>query len=400
MNLDELFKNTVFLMGAGASHDAGCLISSKMLNELSKEINGISSDDEVYGKYKDGFKELYRVIKPSLEYQAELRRIIADKKDLYSPNIEDYILILRKIINKDLIIPEPLVGSWSEKLLLLEIKYPDLFKQYLNFIYNCVIKWLTPIDYVAANDLLLPVKTLLEQTNSEEYYINLFTLNYDLVFEKVFNTKNEKPLNNGFSNNLWDTTSFDVEQTKINLYKIHGSLDWYLEDDVTHSLPDYTIAFNPLQPDERKPHLILGYETKLFSVDPFFTLLQKFIEKLNTANLVVVIGYSFFDAYLNNILIKFLNSNENKKLLIVDTYFSKQEKSEENFTEYLKLIQTDNSTLNIDNYTTLPSSKVLFFKSVNSENSGAKEFYSEFFENKCEKLKAIYADLAKQKEPF
>jgi len=371
-----------------------------MLNELSKEINEISSDDEVYGSYKEGFKELYRVVKPSLEYQAELKRIIADKKDLYSPNIEDYILILRKILNKDLIIPEPLVGSWSEKLLLLEIKFPNLCKQYLNFIYHCVIKWLTPPNYDAASDLLLPVKSLLEQTTTEEFYINFFTLNYDLIFEKVFNSPEAKPLNNGFSNNVWDTTSFDVEQTKINLYKIHGSLDWYSEDDTTHSLADYEIAFNALQPDERKPHLILGYDTKLFSVDPFFTLLQKFIEKLGKANLVVIIGYSFFEAYLNNLLIKFLNSSENKKLFIVDPFFSKQENPAESFTEYLKLIQTDTSSLNIDNYTTLPSSKVSFFNSVNSEISGAKEFYAEFFENKCAKLKAIYSELEKQDEPF
>ena len=400
MNLNELFENTIFLLGAGASRNAGCLMSSQMLNELSKSINEISSDDEVYGSYKEGFKELYRVIKPSLEYQAELKRIIADKKDLYSPNIEDFILILRKILNKDLIIPEPLVGSWSEKLLLLEIKFPNLCKQYLNFIYHSVIKWLTPPSYDAAIDLLLPVKFLLEQTTNEEFYINFFTLNYDLIFEKVFNSAEAKPLNNGFSNNLWDTTSFDVEQTKINLHKIHGSMDWYSEEDTTHSLPNYEIAFNALQPDERKPHLILGYETKLFSVDPFFTLLQKFIKKLGEANLVVVVGYSFFDAYLNNLLIKFLNSNENKKLFIVDPSFCKKENPAESFTEYLKMIQTDTSSLNIDNYTTLPSSKVSFFKSTKSEFSGAKEFYAEFFENRCEKLKAIYSELAKQDEPF
>lgn len=400
MNLYHLFKNTVFLLGAGASRNAGCLMSSCMLNELSKAINEIASDDEVYGSYKDGFREFNRVIKPSLEYQAELKRIIADKKDLYSPNIEDYILILRKILNKDLIIPEPLVGSWSDKLLLLEIKYPNLCKQYLNFIYHCIIQWLTPTNYDEANDLLVPVKSLLEQTTDEEFFINFFTLNYDLIFEKVFNSSEAKPLNNGFSNNVWDTTSFDVEQTKINLYKIHGSLDWYSEEDTTHSLPDYEIAFNALQPDERKPHLILGYETKLFSVDPFFTLLQKFIEKLGKANLVVIIGYSFFDAYLNNLLIKFLNSSENKKLYIVDPFFSSQKNPAEYFTEYLKMIQTDISSFNIDNYTTLPSSKVSFFTSVNSENSGAKEFYAEFFENKCKKLKAIYSELAKQDEPF
>lgn len=399
MNLSELFDKTVFLLGAGASRDAGCLISSKMLAELKNEINSIPADDQVYGEFKIGFQELYKVIKPALEYQAELRRINADKSDLYHPNIEDYILIIRKILNKDLIIPEPLVGSWSEKLLILEIKYPNLFKQYLNFIYHCVIKWLTPPNYEAANELLAPVNQLLQETTDEEFFINFFTLNYDLVFEKVFNSEEARPLNNGFSNNAWDTTSFDVPQSRLNLYKIHGSLDWYLDKDDTHSLPDYEIAFNKLQPDERKPQLILGYESKLFSVDPFFTLLQKFIEKLNKVNLVVVIGYSFFDAYLNNILIKFLNSSENKKLFIVDPGFSSKPNPAESFTEYLKIIQTDTSTLNIYNYTSLASAKVEFFKS-GSEISGAKEFYTEYFADKCAKLKGLYELAGKQDEPF
>lgn len=399
MNLDELFEKTVFLLGAGASYDAGCLISSKMLSKLSDEIANIPADDEVYGAYRSGFSELYKVIKPALEYQAELRRISTSNKDLYSPNIEDYILILRKILNKDMIIPEPLVGSWSEKLLLLEVKHHNLFNQYLNFIYHCVIKWLTPENYHAANEILSPVKTLLQETTNEEYYINFFTLNYDLIFEKVFNSQDAKPLNNGFSNLSWDTTSFDVLQTKVNLYKIHGSLDWYLDKDDTRCLPDYEVAFNTQQPDERKPQLILGYETKLFSVDPFFTLLQKFIDKLGKANLVVVIGYSFFDAYLNNILIKFLNSSDNKKLLIVDPAFSSKGNPEEAFTQYLKAIQTDTSTLNIYNYTLLSSSKVSFFKS-NGEISGAKEFYAEFFVNKCEKLKEVYSTLGKEEQPF
>jgi hypothetical protein len=146
--------------------------------------------------------------------------------------------------------------------------------------------------------------------------------------------------------------------------------------------------------------LILGYETKLFSVDPFFTLLQKLIRKLEEANLVVVIGYSFFDAYLNNLLIKFLNSGEKKKLFIVDPSFSTKENASESFADYIKLIQSDTSSLNIDNYKTLPSSKVSFFRSTTSGNSGAKEFYLEYFENQCDKLKTLYEELAIIEEPF
>lgn len=400
MSLNNLFKNTIFLLGAGASKDAGCMMSSQMLDRLHQEINQITADDKIFGDLKEGFKSLYSIIMPALAYQAEFKKINSGSSDIYKPNIEDYILILRKIINKDYIIPEPLVGSWSDKLLSLEIRYDDLCRQYLNFIYYCVIKWLTPDNYESAVESLAPIKRLLESTNDEEFYINIFTLNYDLVFEKVFNSEYQSPINTGFSSNVWDETAFDIEHSKINLFKLHGSLDWYTDEDETFSMANNDIAFNFSEPDERKPHLILGYENKLFSVDPFFTLIQKFIEKLNSARLVVIIGYSFFDSYLNNILIKFLNSSDDKKLFIVDPWFSSKVNPAESFAEYLKVIQTDNSTLNIDNYTLLPSSKVAFFKSDSNAVSGAKEFYSEYFENKCEKLINEYSTLEAKDEPF
>lgn len=403
MKLNELFDNTVFLLGAGASMEADCLMSSKMLDSLSKKINEIPADFKPYCEYKDGFKDLYKIVKSSLSYQAAYKGISVDDELFYTPNIEDFILILRKILNKDYLIPEPLVGSWSEKLLILELKYSqkgNIFQSFLDFIYYCVIKWLTPASYDKANELLEPVKKLLEETTDEEYYINFFTLNYDLVFEKVFNSSDSRPLNNGFSNNIWDATSFDIQNAKINLFKIHGSLDWYKKEDETLSMPDHNTAFNDLDPTEISPHLILGYENKLFSVDPFFSLLQEFIKKLDKAKLVVIIGYSFFDAYLNNILIKFLNSTDSKKLLIVDPKFSKIENGNEAFTNYLKLIQSDASTLNIDNYKTLPSSKITFYQADKDEIWGAKKFYSDFFSNKCQKLQEIYSELAKEDEPF
>lgn len=125
-------------------------------------------------------------------------------------------------------------------------------------------------------------------------------------------------MNAGFnSDGVWDDDCFNTDEAKINLSKKHGFLDWYLSEDDTRSLADHEVAFNPLNPDERKPHIILGFEYKLFSVDPFFTLLQQFIQKLKVSKLLVVIGYSFFNNYLNNIIIRHLNSNENGRLLIV-----------------------------------------------------------------------------------
>ena len=331
MTLKETFDNTVFLLGAGASCEANCMASREMLNKLHQAIIDIPQDHAVYKDYKSAFIELYQFIRPSLSFQSDLRNIRAGANQLYSPNIEDYILILRKIINKDYVVPEPLVGSWSERLMRLEIKYDNVFETYLNFIYEKVIEWITPDDnYDAASGLLAPFIELLKRSTDEPFHINVFTLNYDLVFERVFNKNSECPVNTGFnSEGIWNEEWFDSEDAKINLCKIHGSLDWYLNEDDTCTLSNHEIAFNPLNPDERKPHIILGFEYKLFSVDPFFTLLQRFIQKLKYSKLLVVIGYSFFDNYINNIIIRHLNRNESGRILIVDPHWISKENPEE-----------------------------------------------------------------------
>lgn len=387
MTLKTAFDQTVFLLGAGASYEADCLVSRGMLAKLHQAIVDIPQDHTVYKDYKKAFVELYEFVRPSLSFQSDLRNIRSGG-DLYSPNIEDYILILRKIINKDFVIPEPLVGSWSERLMRLEIKYDNIFEMYLNFIYEKVIEWITPADnYVAAGELLAPFSQLLKDTNDINYHINLFTLNYDLVFEKVLNTDSVLQVNTGFdSDGVWNANWFNSDTAKINFSKIHGSLDWYLNLDDTCCLSNHAVAFNPLNPDELKPHIILGFEYKLFSVDPFFTLLQQFIRQLKRSKLLIVIGYSFFDNYLNNIIIRHLNSDDNCRMLIVDPYWAGKATPKEDFLNYLRQIQADTSNLNINNYTTLSSSRLEFYQAEGTETAGAKSFYKKFLENKAEHL--------------
>ncbi len=388
MTLEEAFDSTVFLLGAGASYEANCLVSRAMLGKLHQAIVDIPQDHIVYKDYKKAFGELYEFIRPSLSFQSDLRNIRSGGGDLYSPNIEDYILILRKIINKDFIIPEPLVGSWSERLLRLEIKYDNIFQMYLNFIYEKVIDWITPPDnYASASELLTPFRELLQNTGDINYHINLFSLNYDLVFEKVLNTDSVVQVNTGFdSDGIWDEDWFNSDTAKINMSKIHGSLDWYLNQDDTCCLSNHAIAFNPLNPEELKPHIILGFEYKLFSVDPFFTLLQQFIKQLKKSKLLVVIGYSFFDNYLNNIIIRHLNSDEHCRMLIVDPFWANMKDPKEAFLAYLRQIQADTSNLNINNYTTLSSSRLEFYQCEDNEIAGAKNFYKKFLSNKGQHL--------------
>lgn len=399
MNYRELFDKTAFLLGAGASYESGCLISSKMLASVKRAINEITSDDPNYGKLLDGFLDLYRVLHPALAYQADLKNINAVNDGFYVPNIEDLILILRKIINRDHIIPEPLVGSWSDKLIRLQIVNPGIFESFLNFIYQSLIRWITPDDnFTKAVEVLNPIKNFLSDTIDEDYVVNFFTLNYDLTIEKALNSTEEQTVNTGFSQNQWQPNSFDVPGVRINLAKIHGSLDWYRDLDTTKSTESNEVAFNEKNPNELKPNIILGYENKLFSVDPFFTLVQRFIQKTHSASLIIVIGYSFFDPYLNNILIQTLNEDENKRLLIVDPSWS--DKTPEEFSEYIKHIQSDVSSLNLHNYQTLYSSRVKIYKAASEKISGAGAFYKEYFSNRCGKLFQEHYELNALDNPF
>ena len=64
------------------------------------------------------------------------------------------------------------------------------------------------------------------------------------------------------------------------------------------------------------PFIVFGTDDKVISVDPFLYLLGKFREKLSQADLYVIIGYSFSDQHINNLLLQQLKSNTIKKIII------------------------------------------------------------------------------------
>jgi hypothetical protein len=62
------------------------------------------------------------------------------------------------------------------------------------------------------------------------------------------------------------------------------------------------------------------------SVDPFLTLSYEFKKKLEETDFYFVIGYSFFDSYINNLLLEGLRkkSDFNKKLIVVSPFLEKE----------------------------------------------------------------------------
>ncbi len=269
-----------------------------------------------------------------MEYHTKWRTLKQKEKgQLITPfvsNIEDLMLLIKRIKNRDIYLPYPITGSWSDKINEYENfwqkknnspKQNNIFQSLETKIKNELYSWLSvgkeKFDY------LTPLKEFLENEDNRDINLDIFTLNYDLVLERFFNNNDVTLLNNGFYNKFFRGHKDEkFAETRINYYKLHGSIDWIKNEDGEIELMDGNDIKNNLS----KSLIIFGEGNKFLSVDPFITLSYAFKEKLEERNFYFVIGYSFFDSYINNLLLEGLRkkSDFNKKLIVVNPFLDRE----------------------------------------------------------------------------
>lgn len=395
MTLEEVFKKVVFLIGAGASRDADCKLSSEMLLSLKEAINNLSANEKDFIRYKDDFNEIYHFILASLKYQLAMKDSSSNLSSYV--NIEDFVMVLRQLIDKEFIIPYPLIGNWNDKILKWELRNGDVFDRFKKFITLLLIRDWTKFDVGKAQTMLQPMREMLN--NSEKIKVNIFSLNYDLIFENVFNTSTVKILDNGFSEKEVSENKIrywaadfdnDLSPTKVNLFKLHGSIDW------EYNIESEEISIKENIDDEREPLIIFGSYSKMLSFDPFLYILSNFRALLEEATIFVVIGYSFHDKYINNLLIQQLSQNTKedipKKLLIVAR--SLGDYTETQFAEKLKAIQESKSINDIINFRQISPQRLKLIPGT------ASSFYEQYFANDAELLKNELEQMEKGEDVF
>lgn len=394
LNLKNYFDKIVLVIGAGASREMGCKLSQGMLVDLGESINNLSPVDKPYYEFRVEFSEIYKFIMASLHYQSTMKAPLDGNPT--EVNIEDFVFVLRQLIDKEYIVPYPLIGNWNEKITKWELKNQDLFQIFLNFtIYLLVTKW-TEFNLASAIDQYKPVLDLLH--SSENIVLNVFSLNYDLVLEKVFNTATSRVLDNGFSEKTIDNQLIkywaadfanDQNKTKINLYKLHGSIDWVYKKESESIVMKENIY------DNQEPLIIYGSSTKMLSFDPFLFFLSKFREYLEKSTVFIVIGYSFHDKYINNMLIQQVNQNTEtqlpKKMLIVGP---NEKETESSFSEKIKKIQESKSINDVINFRSVSPERLMII------NKTAKDFFQEYFADSGKKLIEIFDSISKSGEHF
>lgn len=393
MSLKTLFEETTFLLGAGASKEAGCLLSSEMLNELKNKIEDArvfeDSIYKIYSESQQSFCQIFNFIIASLNYQSTLKNPFYDNSE---KNIEDFVFVLKQLMDKEFIVPYPLVGNWNTKITNWEIKNKNIFRDFKNFITSLLINEWTKHDIAKTRKLLNPIMDII--TISDLFKINIFSLNYDLTFESEFLSKEETLLDNGFSSKMSDgslsikywASNYNDENSpaKINLYKLHGSLNW------DYDVENEEIVIKNEIYDGREPFIIFGSYFKMLSFDPFLFMLSAFRNKLQKSKLFVAIGYSFNDRYINNLIIQQLMADPIKKLIVV----SPDNINSNKFVNILRMKQESTSVNELINFKNLNPEKVIILTKTTSE------FYNEFLSDSAKGLNEIYEDMIKEDEIF
>ena len=290
----------ILLLGAGASVEAGIPHSNDMVRGIEDAVSG---KDPNWSRYQS----LYRYIRSSVFYADGLEGVFGDAVPF---NIERLVNVLDELQKKERHTLYPFVGAWNPKLQDLagaEFEHVHSFRnEIINILRN---KWVVlpkreTADYYSG---------LLRFQGEYEYPLRVFSLNYDLCVEEICGRKN---VQTGFSERDWDWRLFDEtsdDPAALQLYKLHGSTDWYFTKDGRVSYSDSTSS---IENDEIA--LIFGTSYKLQYVDPFLFLAYELRRwTLDIARVIVCVGYGFNDDHINGILQQSLRQNQERKLLAV-----------------------------------------------------------------------------------
>ena len=284
----------------------------------------------------EAFKDLYWQIKSSIQFA---RGLEGDSEGAADFNIETLVAALTELERHISHPLYPFVATWNQRLWDLAGKG---FKEVANFkdaVLSALQGWILVEGIEKNASYFAGLKDL---RRSLEHPLRIFSLNYDRCLETLEGTP-RKPfhIEQGFGtietnpDRTWDwrrmqsdlagRDSVEMRDTDIFLYKLHGSIDWNRDDD------EQLVLLDPSEirdADMSGVEIIFGREAKLDARDPFSYYFSEFRRACKAANLIVIIGYSFGDPHVNQILAGALRERNTKLRLLAVTRELPEEKGD------------------------------------------------------------------------
>jgi hypothetical protein len=300
-----LSSDIIFLLGAGASVEAGIPASATMIQKIEELLR----ENSEWGKFRD----LYHHVKSSIHFSAGLKGKFNWDVNY---NIETLVNSLYELEKNEEHPLYPFIASWNSRFVQLAGNGFENVKCFREKILCELKKWMCP-EEAAESDYYRGLAQLQADLN---YTLRIFSLNYDRCVEQL--DQNGFRVEAGFGgfgkNYIWDWERFDnieassTPSPQILLYKLHGSIDW--KRDQTKNLyrvkETETVAPNNME-------IIFGRDFKLEAADPYLFYAYEFRRYCLLTKLIVTIGYGFFDDHINKMLAQALRDDDDRKLLIV-----------------------------------------------------------------------------------
>src|SRR6266568_7013052 len=187
----------VFLLGAGASKDAGLPLMADLTTGFLPWLTGQKRPDDhlLRQLFEAAVRVVYRGTSP--------------------PNIELVLQLLGDINSFK-------VGAHAQTVVGWKAPFdapPDLVTSLSGLIREYIRETLSRAPASSGDYLSGLLDFRAEQT------VDVFTLNYDRLVESMA-ARSERRFTSGFGE-AWDPSLFELENWDLRLYKLHGSVDWY-----------------------------------------------------------------------------------------------------------------------------------------------------------------------------
>jgi len=163
-------------------------------------------------------------------------------------------------------------------------------------------------------DYLMPLKEFVAKYGM----LDIFSVNYDTCIEQ-FCKEYDLRYTDGFEL-YWHPGLFDKDY-EVKLYKIHGSVMWYLTDRGTYvKIPIASTEKDEIEfitGETAKTLMVYPMGGKWEYAEPLLELIRKLQERLAKAEVCIVIGYSFRDDYIRRIFFEAARTNKNLTIFLI-----------------------------------------------------------------------------------
>lgn len=340
--MSPLGAQTIVLLGAGASAEAGVPTTQPMTEALVEAIDKSKHPGHPLAQ------ALHYVCGALMAYDS------ADGENPYlGPDVERVFAAVELLAERHTLEVSPFVSAWHPAVDGLDrrpAKAPGLFdSQFQSAITDAeshhkpsklIIDLVETLSKASpdgatyaelARLMLSELRGLIAITPKASHYLDplaeaardrpltVATLNYDLTVEHACRGL-DVSCSTGISEWLAEGAWRWPEQG-VGLLKLHGSIDWVWEREERGDghLPVELIRVVEDATNERQPPaLVFGQRGKLRAAGPFLSLLAEFERHLSHSKELLVIGYSFRDEHVNELIRRWSWEDINRTITVVD----------------------------------------------------------------------------------